>query len=243
MDKLVLDFFDGRIVQLVNSLAHRSGTMDLIVVSVLSINLLKGAVPITLLYWAWFHKDQGQTRRRTIFTGTLVAAIVALSIGRFLQLFLPFRPRPLYNPELALQVPEFLANNTLEDWSSMPSDTAMLFAALTLGIWTLSRPLGVISLLHLLVFVVFAKLYAGLHYPSDLLTGAALGYCISWIVLRSSLPKRFYQILELWQTQAPGLFYSGFFLVTYELANMFEDVRRLTYVIRFAFHGFLRVIN
>lgn len=239
----MLDFFDGQIVQFVNSLAHRSGTMDLIVVSVLSVNLLKGAVPMTMLYWAWFHKDQEQTRRRTIFTGTLVAAIVALTIGRLLQLFLPFRPRPLYNPELTLQVPGFLPNNTLEDWSSMPSDTAMLFAALTLGIWTISRPLGIISLLHLLVFVVFAKLYAGLHYPSDLLVGAVLGFFVSWIILRSSLLKRVYQILELCQVQASGLFYCGFFLVTLEMSNMFDDVRDLVHVMRFAFHGFLRVIN
>jgi hypothetical protein len=52
----VLDLFDYRIVQFVNSMAHRSGTMDLIVVSVLSSNLLKGAVPITMLYWTWFHQ-------------------------------------------------------------------------------------------------------------------------------------------------------------------------------------------
>ena len=239
----MLDLFDYRIVQFVNGMAHRSGTMDLIVVSVLSINLLKGAVPITMLYWAWFQKDQDQVRRRTIFTGTLVAAIITLSIGRLLQLFLPFRPRPLYNPALSLQAPKFLPNNVLEDWSSMPSDTAMLFAALTLGIWMISRPLGVLSLLHLLVFVVFAKLYAGLHYPSNLLVGAILGFGTSWIVLKSPVPERLYNFLKTWQSKAPGLFYSGFFLVTLELANMFEGVRSLAYVMKFAFHGFLRVIH
>jgi len=239
----VLDLFDYRIVQFVNSMAHRSGTMDLIVVSVLSNNLLKGAVPITMLYWAWFHKDQEQIRRRTIFTGTLLAAIIALTIGRLLQLFLPFRSRPLYNPALELKVPEFLPNNTLEDWSAMPSDTAILFAALAFGIWMICRPLGVIALLHLLAFVVFTKLYAGLHYPSDLLVGAVLGFGISWIVLQSSLTERLYNFFELWQAKATGLFYSGFFLVTLELASMFDDVRSLVYVMKFAWHGFLRVIH
>jgi undecaprenyl-diphosphatase len=239
----VLDLFDYGIVQFVNSMAHRSGTMDLVVVSILSTNLLKGVIPITMLYWAWFQKNQDQARSRTIFTGTLVAAIVALSIGRLLQLFLPFRPRPLYNPALSLQAPEFLANNILEDWSSMPSDTAMLFAALTLGIWMISRPLGVLSLLHLIVFVVFAKLYAGLHYPSDLLVGAVLGFGTSWQVLQSSVPERLYNFLKQWQAKVPGLFYSGFFLVTFELANMFEDVRSLADVMNFALHGFLRVMH
>lgn len=239
----MLDIFDYRIVQFVNSMAHRSGTMDLIVVSILSTNLLKGAVPITMLYWAWFQNDQDQTRRRTIFTGTMVAAIVALSIGRLLQLFLPFRPRPLYNPALSLQAPEFLPNKTLEDWSSMPSDTALLFAALTLGIWMISRALGVISLLHLLVFIVFTKLYAGLHYPSELLIGAVLGFGTSWLVLQSSVPERLYNFLKPWQAKVPGLFYSGFFLATFELANMFDDVRSLAHVMKFALYGFLRVMQ
>ena len=37
--------------KLVNNLAHRSGTLDLIVVSALTVNLLMGGVPATMLYW------------------------------------------------------------------------------------------------------------------------------------------------------------------------------------------------
>ena len=104
----MLQNFDDRLIQLVNSLAHRSGTLDLIVMSFLTINLIKGAVPVTMLCCAWFRGDQDQARRRMLVIGTLLGAMIALAIGRFLQVFLPFRLRPLYNPELSLRAPEFL---------------------------------------------------------------------------------------------------------------------------------------
>jgi membrane-associated phospholipid phosphatase len=238
----MLESLDERLVQLINSLAHRSGTLDLIVVSVLTVKLVLGAVPITMLCWAWFRDDQDQVHRRMLVLGTLLGTMIALALGRALQVCLPFRPRPLYNPELSLRAPEFLPQNVLNDWSSLPSDTAMMFAALTLGIWAISRPLGIVALVHMLLFVVFAKLYTGLHYPSDLLAGAVMGMGVTWLVLRTSSPAWLYQKLTLWRERAPGLFYSGFFLVFFEIANMFDDVRELLYVTEFAFHGLQRVL-
>ncbi|MDH3282723.1 MAG: phosphatase PAP2 family protein [Gammaproteobacteria bacterium] len=238
----MLESLDDQIVQLVNSLAHRSGTLDLIVVNVFTLNLVKGAVPVTMLCWAWFRECQDQVHRRMLVLGTLLGTWIALLLGRALQLYLPFRPRPLYNPELSLRVPEFLPENTLNDWSSLPSDTAMMFAALTLGIWFISRTLGIVALLHMLLFVVFAKLYKGLHYPSDLFVGAVIGMGITWFVLWTTLPQRLYHLLVSWRERAPGLFYSGFFLVFFEIANMFDDVRELISVAEFAFHGLQRVL-
>jgi undecaprenyl-diphosphatase len=238
----MLGILDGRLVQLVNNLAHRSGTLDLVVASVLTVNLIKGGVPVTMLYWAWFRGDQDQVRRRTLAVGTLLGAMIALAIGRLLQVYLPFRPRPLYNPELSLRDTRFLERDIFVDWSSMPSDTAMLFTALTFGIWAISRRLGIVALLHLLLFVVFAKLYTGQHYPSDLLAGAVIGMGVTWLVLRSSFPQRLHRILALWQERAPGLFYGGFFLVTFSIASMFEDLRQLVHVAEFALGGLLRAI-
>jgi len=207
----MLESLDDRLVQLVNSLAHRSGTLDLIVVSVLTVNLVKGAVPVTMLCWAWFREGQDQIRRRMLVLGTLLGTMIALALGRCLQIFLPFRARPLYNPELSLRAPEFLPQDVLIDWSSLPSDTAMMFAALTFGIWSISRPLGIVALLHMLLFVVFAKLYTGLHYPSDLLAGIVIGVGVTWLILRTSVPQQLYRRHTSWQERAPGLFYSGFF--------------------------------
>lgn len=238
----MLESLDDRLVQLINSLAHRSGTLDLVVVSLLTIKLVLGGVPVTMLCWAWFREDPDQVRRRMLVLGTLLGAVIALALGRILQVCLPFRPRPLYNPELSLRAPEFLPPNVLNDWSSLPSDTAMMFAALTVGIWAISRPLGLVALLHMIFFVMFAKLYTGQHYPSDLFAGAVIGMGVTWLVLRTSLPQRLYRLLASWRERAPGLFYSGFFLVFFEIANMFDDVRELIFVAEFALHGLQRVL-
>lgn len=237
----MLESLDDKIVQLVNSLAHRSGTLDLIVVSVLTVKLVLGAVPVTILCWAWFRVDQDQVRRRIQVLGTVLGTMIALALGRALQVFLPFRPRPLYNPELSLRAPEFLQPNVLNDWSSLPSDTAMMFAALTFGIWAISRPLGIVALLHMLLCVVFTKLYTGLHYPSDLLAGAVIGVSTTWLILISSLPHQLYRLQSVWQERKPELFYSGCFLVAFSIANMFDGVRHLVFVARFTLNGLLRI--
>jgi hypothetical protein len=54
--------------------------------------------------WFWFAEDAAQPRPREIVLATLLAALVALVVGRALAAQLPFRPRPIADPSLALRV-------------------------------------------------------------------------------------------------------------------------------------------
>ena len=105
----------------------------------------------------------------------LGACLVALSIGRLLQLCLPFRHRPILTPELGLRIPPELSPHLFEGWSSFPSDHAALFFAFSTGIYLIAPSLGLLATAHTIGMICFPRLYLGLHFATDLLAGAFIG--------------------------------------------------------------------
>lgn len=67
--------------------------------------------------------------------------------------------------------------------TSFPSDHAILVAAVTVVLLSRSRTLGA-WLAVFSVLVLVARVYIGVHYPSDVLGGAALGAVGGMAMLR-----------------------------------------------------------
>ena len=61
-----------------------------------------------------------------------------------------------------------------------PSDHAVMAGAATVGLWLVSRCLGVLAALASAV-MGFARVYVGAHYPLDVLGGFALGAMVSLV--------------------------------------------------------------
>ena len=68
---------------------------------------------------------------------------------------------------------------------SFPSDHAILVFAVTVVIATVSRRLALWLFLFSIV-VLAARVYVGVHYPADVLGGAALGAAAGWATVRVS---------------------------------------------------------
>lgn len=66
--------------------------------------------------------------------------------------------------------------------SSMPSDHAMIAGAFAVGLLFISVRLGLLAVL-LALLVAFSRVYAGVHYPSDVAVGLGIGAAIALIIM------------------------------------------------------------
>jgi undecaprenyl-diphosphatase len=216
-DQVVLAFFNG--------LAHRWSSLDAFVVVLSTNDLLKGGVVVAVLWALWFTATGDAWGRRAQILATLFGAFAALFVGRVLQLTLPFRPRPIDNPNLILRMPFSAPEPMVRGWSSFPSDHAVLFFALATGVSLISRRVGVLLTSYVIVIVTWPRLYLGLHYPTDIVAGAMIGIAVAWLTCRSPHLRAVWpSVLRSSHRRAP-LFYALAFLLTFEIATLFDTVR------------------
>jgi undecaprenyl-diphosphatase len=72
---------------------------------------------------------------------------------------------------------------------SFPSDHATGAFALAFGLWLYDRTLGSV-LLVLAAILSFARVYVGVHYPGDVVAGAALGISVATVLFLVPLTRR-----------------------------------------------------
>ena len=217
---------DDFITNILNTLAHNidyiTGFMFLIVGN----SLVKGGVIIAVLWYLWFNEKSknSQSSEKTIIT--LFSCIVAVAVGRSLNNFLPYRARPILNPEFDFpyQISEFSWLNTM---SSFPSDHAILFFSLATGIFIISKKWGTFSLAYVMFIICLPRIYLGFHYFTDILAGAAIGILITLTIYNLKIIKILSKRLIILSNKFPGLFYALLFILSYQIATLFDDSRNL----------------
>ena len=199
--------------------------LDLLAVSLNNSHLFAGGVSMFAFWWAWFRRRADEVRDRSVLLATLAGSFAAIVVGRVLALGMPFRQRPLHDPSLHFVVPYGLTGAELRTWSSFPSDHAMMFFELATGILLVSRRLGTVLLLHALLVVSLPRVYAGLHFPTDIIGGAAIGTLMAVLVTSTRLRDLIARPLLAIERKSPSAFYAALFLLSIEVVDMFDGPR------------------
>jgi undecaprenyl-diphosphatase len=158
-----------------------------------------------------------------------VAASLAAAASRGMQVFLPSIPRPLFDPALGFTPPIDSDQTALHDWSSFPSDNAALLFGVTLAVWFADRRIGVVAFLVFLVGAV-ARVYGGLHYPTDMLGGAALS--AAFVFAARSLDLGFVEHHRGWFYRYRAVWAALAFLYAFQAAALFNDLRAIAVLLK-----------
>lgn len=174
---------------------------------------------------------EGQTlvdEWRSKLIAVALGSIVSLFVARFLALTLPFRSRPRQNPILGqLEWPYFVNPDTLGDWSSFPSDHAALFFALAIGLFYISRIMGMLACGYTFLFILMPRIYTGLHYPTDIIAGTLIAAVCAVLLQLASIRMLVTGPFILWFKRHPASFYTSTFLFSFLIATLFDDIRQL----------------
>jgi undecaprenyl-diphosphatase len=106
----------------------------------------------------------------------------------------------------------------------LPSDHAALFFALSAGLWYVSHKIGLFFLIYTIFCICLPRIYLGYHYPSDLLAGAVIGIVVMKISNIMMVDSKQVKNIMNWQNVKPEYFYPVFFLVTYQICDLFNSV-------------------
>jgi undecaprenyl-diphosphatase len=143
-------------------------------------------------YWVGARNSDERARTQWAVMGAATAMGIACLVIWILNHHLNVDPwpRPFETHEAASRAAELLFYGPTDP--SMPSNPAAVgFAAFT-GIWLRNRKAS-IPLLIIACLWCFARMYAGLHYPVDIVAGAVLGVATGYFCYK----------LLIWLAPAP----------------------------------------
>jgi undecaprenyl-diphosphatase len=107
------------------------------------------------------------------------ASLIAIFVNKIIKICY-FRPRPFIKNKVGLLIPA-------KRDSSFPSKHTVVSFAASIVIFYCNRFIGRI-LLWVSGLTGFARIWAGHHYPSDVIGGALIGAAIGWITEKCSIP-------------------------------------------------------
>ena len=137
-------------------------------------------VLIALIFFFFTHKNwkfkNNFERAKELFI--IGASVVSAYIVTFILKTLVHAPRPF----VTLQNIHPLVSETPYD--SFPSGHATVFFALATVIYCYDKKWGIVFFI-LAILIALSRVVSGVHYPGDVLAGAAIGIAVSYIAFKA----------------------------------------------------------
>ncbi|MEO6704945.1 MAG: phosphatase PAP2 family protein [Ginsengibacter sp.] len=222
-----MNLFDNSIMEFVNRFSQDSHLFDYIIAHIIENNFVKGTPFVLALIFFWFQKSPKITSNRGLIVIGIFSSLVSIVVARSMAILLPYRARPFLNTDLHFVRPFGMTSEGLETWSSFPSDHAVLFFSLATCIFLLSRKAGLIAYLYAFFIICFPRIYFGLHFPTDILVGAAIGIMIPLIFSTKKISRPIVQKVFNFSSKYTGMFYVLFSLLLFQIATIFDKTREI----------------
>jgi PAP2 superfamily protein len=218
--------FDQAIMSFLNRAAQVSPGFDQVVVFLSNSDLVKGGAVVAVLWAAWFRQGGEQKKNRAFLLSGVLGSLGALLIARVIAHAAPMRLRPVMNPQLNFRPPTGLPDQSnWTAWSSFPSDHAALFLALATGVWLAWRKGGTALFFYVAAVICLPRIYVGIHYPTDVLAGGALGLGFVALLSMGAIRSVVAEPVLNWGKRHPVAFYFGLSLLLFQVATLFWDIR------------------
>jgi membrane-associated phospholipid phosphatase len=220
-------WIDRPLIHALNQFAGRWPALDRVDTVIEVFDLPRGGLIFTLAAAA-FAVCRTATGRVQLAVGCAAASLAAAA-SRGMQLLLPHIPRPLFDPALRFTPPIDADQGAMHDWSSFPSDNAAMLFGVTLVVWFADRRIGSLGFMVFLIGAV-ARVYGGLHSPSDMLGGAALS--AAFVFMARSLDLRFVENHLEWFDRYRAVWAAMVFLYAFQGASLFNDLRAIAVLLK-----------
>lgn len=130
-----------------------------------------GYVLVAAVLLVWFLKKDTVVRR--LMLSAMISAVISRFVFAELIRFLYDRPRPFE----VLDIIQLVRHSS---GHSFPSGHAAFFFALSVGVWFYNKKAG-LTFLITSTLIGLARVYSGIHWPSDILAGALTGIITAFL--------------------------------------------------------------
>jgi undecaprenyl-diphosphatase len=167
---------DEKVFLWINGLAGESAVIDWLMKLLVSDYLIPVSLALTLVGLWFVGNDRLVRQRHQIGVFAALAAMGFSSLAVYVINSAYFRPRPFakYDVTLLFYQPTD---------SSFPSNVVAATFGLAAAVWGVNRRVGT-ALMVAAGIQGFARVYAGVHYPLDIIAGALIGIVIAFLVLK-----------------------------------------------------------
>jgi len=160
---------DVFLFQRINGLANNSKFLDFVGIFFADyFPYILGAILVLLLFW--------KKNRLMVVSAGISVFLSRIVIAEIIKIIV-HRSRPYLVLETAKKL---ITENT--DFKSFPSGHAAIFFAIAMAIWFYNKKLGIWFFVAAIIMGI-ARIFVGVHWPSDILGGAVIGI-VSGIIVR-----------------------------------------------------------
>ena len=190
--------FDDALFHTVNHFARNIGAVDLVMIVLAQYSLEMYAL---IFFVGWFTPPWSDEDRRHGLVVAFLGGLVAIAINSVIGAVW-FRPRPF----AALAAGQFHQLIPHIADASFPSDHVAVGFGFAAGSWRRSRGWVTCSFGAITLLVMIARVYVGVHWPTDVLGGAAVGILSGRVVQFAAPHVRFLtrMVMRLFRMKPDG---------------------------------------